>query len=119
VISQSSLRNFRTTILDQDDVFQSKFLTNVIFYGSKREDLHLDPSTFQELFDWETEKHIFIENASAATVASGPYVLASGKSWQPWRIYIDFNATFMCTFKPSEDFSGRYVFPVTIQEYIG
>ncbi|KAJ5471030.1 amidase [Penicillium desertorum] len=76
VISQSSLRNFRTTILDQDDVFQSKFLTNVIFYGSKREDLHLDPSTFQELFDWETEKHIFIENASAATVASGPYVLA-------------------------------------------
>ncbi|KAJ6178047.1 amidase [Penicillium mononematosum] len=68
VISQSSLRNFRTTILDQDDVFQSEFLTNVIFYGSKREDLHIDPSTFQELLDWETEKHIFIENASAATV---------------------------------------------------
>lgn len=56
---------------------------------------------------------MFIENASVATVASGPYAPAGGKTWQPWRIYTDSNAAFMCTFKPSEDFSGagttRYV----------
>jgi hypothetical protein len=106
-VSKSVLREFRATTLDQDDVFQPEFYSNVVFYGSKQDDLQIEPNALEELAAWNTKTWTCIEGNPAAKVAPGPYVFARGKTWQPWRIYHDFNATFMCTFKPSSDFSER------------
>jgi hypothetical protein len=42
-------------------------------------------------------------------IAPGLYVFANGKTWQPWRVYNDFNVTSMRTFKPSPGLLGRYI----------
>jgi hypothetical protein len=88
-------------------VFHSEFYTNIVFYGSKQEDVQVEPDAVEELAAWNTKTRTFIEGNSSSTVAAGPYVFTKGQTWQPWRIYYDFNATFMCTFKPSSDHSGR------------
>jgi hypothetical protein len=106
-ISKSILREFRVTTLDEDDVFRPEFYRNVVFYGSKEEDLHIAPDALEELVAWNTKTWKYVEGSLAVEVPPGPYVFARGKTWQPWRIYHDFNATFMCTFKPAPDFSGR------------
>ncbi|CAJ2509148.1 Uu.00g141740.m01.CDS01 [Anthostomella pinea] len=106
-ISKSTLRDFRTTTLDPDDVFQPEFFCNVVFYGSKKDDLHIDPDVLEELAAWNTKTSTYVEGHPAAKVAPGPYIFAKGKTWQPWRVYYDFNAAFMTAFKPSPDSSGR------------
>jgi hypothetical protein len=107
VISRSSLREFRTTKLEQDDVFHSAFYSHFVFYGSKQEDLQVEPDVIEELVEWDTKTWTFVEGNPSSTVAAGPYVFAKGQTYQPWRIYNDFNATSMCTFRPSPDHSGR------------
>lgn len=106
-ISKSALREFRANILDQDDVFQPEFYCNLVFYGSMKDELQIEPDALEELAAWNTKTWTYVTGNPAAKVAPGPYVSARGKTWQPWRIYRDFNATFMCTFKPSLDNSGR------------
>jgi hypothetical protein len=106
-VSKSVLREFRATTLNQYDVFQPEFYSNVVFYGSKQDDLQIEPNALEELAAWNTKTWACIKGNPATKVAPGPYVFARGKTWQPWRIYHDFNATFMCTFKPSSDFSER------------
>jgi hypothetical protein len=106
-ISKSTLREFRVTILDQDDVLQPSFYTNVVFYGSKKEDLCIESDAREELAAWNTEHWTCVEGNDDGQIAPGPYVFGKGATWQPWRIYHDFNSTFMCAFKPSSDFSGR------------
>lgn len=106
-ISRSALREFRATILDRDDVFQPEFCCNIIYYGSKKDSLYLEPDALEELAAWHTKTQTFVEGIPAAKVAPGPYVFARGKTWQPWRIYYDFNATVMTALKPSPDGSGR------------
>jgi hypothetical protein len=103
IISRSALREFRATKLEKDDVFRSAFYSNIVFYGSKQ----IEPDAIEELAAWGTKTRTFVEAIPPSTVAAGPYVFARGQTWQPWRIYYDFNATFMCTFKPSSDRPGR------------
>ncbi|PGH19536.1 hypothetical protein AJ80_03871 [Polytolypa hystricis UAMH7299] len=71
-VSKAGLRQFRTTTLDRDDVFQSEFYTNVVFYGSKEADLQLEKGTLEELAAWNTKEWIFLEGNPAAKVAPGP-----------------------------------------------
>ena len=106
-ISKSALREFRAQILDRDDVFQPEFCCNAVFYGSKNDEIHIEPDALEELSAWHTETHTFARGNLAAKVAPGPYVFAREKTWQPWRIYHDFNATVMTALKPSPDGSGR------------
>jgi hypothetical protein len=105
-ISKSALRDFRANTLDQDDVFHPKFYCNVVFYGSKEDDLQIEPGALEELAAWNTKTSTFVAGNPAAKVAPGPYVSARGRTWQPWRVYRDFNSTFMRTFKPSPDSFG-------------
>lgn len=104
-ISQESLRNFRADVLDCDDVFQPAFTTHVVFYGSSEQELSVKPDAIEELNEWNTNQRTFVEGDSRE-VAPGPYVFAKQKNWQPWKVYYDFNATFMCAFKPSPDVAG-------------
>lgn len=106
-ISKSALRDFRANTLDQDDIFQPAFYCNVVFYGSKKEELQIEPDALEELSAWNTKTWKSVTGKPAAKVVPGPYVFARGKTWQPWRIYYDFNTTFMRTFKPLPDSSGR------------
>jgi hypothetical protein len=103
IISQSTLRSFRTQVLDHDDVFQPIFCSNVIFYGSKEKDVQVESDTTKELAVWNAKSWTFVEGDSVSKVAPGPYVFVKGQVWQPWRVYCDFNATFMCTFKPASN----------------
>ncbi|KAL1879269.1 hypothetical protein Daus18300_001848 [Diaporthe australafricana] len=104
-VSKSTLQAFHTGVLDRDDVFQPEFYRNVVFYGSKKEDLNFEPDASDYLSAWNTESTYFV--AGEADVAPGPYGVKGGRSWQPWRIYHDFNSVFMTTFKPAADGSGR------------
>ncbi|KAM0430141.1 hypothetical protein ACHAPT_006149 [Fusarium lateritium] len=100
-ISQDKLRRFRTDVLERDDVFQPAFGSTVVFYGSNESDLDIEPDVPQELAAWGTVHHVFVAGDTSSKVAPGPYVFVKTQVWQPWRVYYDFNATFMCTFKPS------------------
>lgn len=102
-ISESTLRNFHAGVLDCDDVFRPEFYRNVLFYGVKKEVLNFEPDAIEYLASWGTES-TFV--ASGIELAPGPYVVKDGRAWQPWRIYHDFNSTFMTTFKPSGDGSS-------------
>lgn len=48
-ISKSALRDFRASTLDRDDIFQPAFYRNVVFYGSKKDDLQIEPDAREEL----------------------------------------------------------------------
>lgn len=98
---QILLREFCTSVLAKDDVFQPEFLRNIVFYGSKKEDLIIEFDAFEELTAWNSETRTFLAGSPNAKVASGPYVFTRERTWQPWRVYHDFNGTFMRTFKPS------------------
>jgi hypothetical protein len=40
-ISRLALREFRTNSLEKDDVFRPEFYCNIVFHGSKKEDVHI------------------------------------------------------------------------------
>ncbi|KAL8851595.1 MAG: hypothetical protein Q9221_003527 [Calogaya cf. arnoldii] len=105
-IFKSSLCRFRAD-LDRDDVFQPSFCWNIVYYGSEEDDLQIEPDAFEELAAWQTKTQTFVKGNSAVKVAPGPYIFAKEKTWQPWRIYHDFNAIAMTSLKPSPDGSGR------------
>lgn len=86
-ISKSTLQDVHTNVLDRDDGFQPEFYRNVLFYGSKEEDLNFEPDACEYLLAWKTEKTYFV--ASEVDAPPGPYVVRDGRSWQPWRIYDD------------------------------
>ncbi|KAI1058905.1 hypothetical protein LB507_004038 [Fusarium sp. FIESC RH6] len=77
-ISKSALQEFRSSILDRDDVFQSAFLANIIFYGAKQEDVEIEPDALNELRAWKTQNWSFVQGTSDSKVAPGPYVLLRG-----------------------------------------
>ncbi len=103
-ISTSTLREFRANTLSRDDVFQADFAANIVFYGSDETSLTFEPGVFEELTTWGVKEHLVLASASQATstaVTPGPYVFSRGRTWQPWRVYHDFNACFMVSLKPS------------------
>ena len=106
-ITRSALCEFRASALDRDEVFQSEFFQNVVFYGSKKADPRIEPGALDELASWDVKTQTFIEGNPAAKVAPGPYVFVEGRTWQPWRVYHDFNGCFMTSFKPSQDARAR------------
>ncbi|WEW58185.1 amidase [Emydomyces testavorans] len=107
-ISSSVLRDFRINLLDRDDVFQAPFYSNVVFYGTNEDEL--DPSAYKELAAWNTKTIAFMEASSE--IAPGPYVVTKEWTWQPWRVYRDFNATFMFALDaPQAGTAGRVIVP--------
>jgi hypothetical protein len=106
-ISRLALREFRTNSLEKDDVFRPEFYCNIVFHGSKKEDLHIEPGALEELAMWKTKTRTFFIGDPTANISPGPYAFSRGRTWQPWRIYHDSNGTFMCTFKPSPKGTGK------------
>jgi hypothetical protein len=106
-ITKSALHEFRVNTIDRDDVFQPEFYRNVVFYGGQKADIRIEPDALDELAAWDVKTQTFLAGNPAAKVVPGPYVSVGGKTWQPWRIYYDFNACFMTSFKPSPEALGR------------
>ncbi|KAI0166570.1 amidase [Xylariaceae sp. FL1272] len=115
VITASALQEFRKQVLECDDVFHPRFYTTVVFYGSKKEDVNLEPEAQDVLRSWSTVFWVFIEAGTDPKPPPGPYVSYRGQTWQPWKVYRDFNGAFMCTFKPglpsTGGLGGRVVVP--------
>lgn len=108
VISRATLHDFRVNVLDGDDVLCSEFYRNVVFYGSSEAHLTIEPDFQEELAGWNTANYVFAKSSGPeCKVPQGPYVFFKGKTWEPWRVYVDSNAAFMTTFKPSADNPGR------------
>lgn len=99
-ITQKALSEFRSGQLERDDVFQSDFYKNLVFFGARKEDGRLDEAANDMLQSWGVKTQTFIPSSSTVKVPSGPYVFTGQMTWQPWRIYYDFNACFMVAFKP-------------------
>ncbi|KAG8533084.1 uncharacterized protein KY384_001867 [Bacidia gigantensis] len=74
-ISKSALLDFRTNVLDRDDVFQPEFCSNIVYYGSKKDDLEIEPDALEQLATWHTETQTFVTARSGANVAPGPYAI--------------------------------------------
>ncbi|KAK7418468.1 hypothetical protein QQX98_003960 [Neonectria punicea] len=104
------LRRFYADVLERDDVFQPAFSSTVIFYGINDSHLNTEPDVSQELTAWNTKHHIFVAGDPTYKAAPGPYVFVKAQVWQPWRIYYDFNATFMLD-APEAGIDGRVVVP--------
>jgi hypothetical protein len=100
-ISKSTLESLQKQKLDKDDVLQRPFYKNVIFYGADEHDVDIEPDALRTLADWNTKFWTFIKGSPEDNARTGPYVYARGRTWQPWRVYRDFNGIFMSTFKPS------------------
>lgn len=108
-ITKSALQEFRTNVLDPDDVFRPEFYTTAVFVGAKEADFRIEPDALDQLAAWNVKSKTFVAGDPAVPVAPGPYVFARGKTWQPWRVYYDFNACFMTAFKPAPQFPGSLV----------
>ncbi len=108
VITKSDLLEFRD-ILDQDDVFQPEFCSNIVFYGPDEVDFTVFADASELVSEWKTETRTFVtaKEGSSFIPAPGPYVVTDGRTWQPWRIYHDSNATIMTAFKPDSVGSRR------------
>jgi hypothetical protein len=70
-ISKSALCEFRANNLDRDDVFQPEFYGNIVFYGSKKDDIQIEPDVLEELAAWNTKTQSFVTGDSASKVAPG------------------------------------------------
>jgi hypothetical protein len=106
-ITKGALQEFRDNVLDRDDVFRPEFCSNIVFVGAHEADVNILPDALDELASWQVKSRHFVAGTSSTAVAPGPYVLLRGKTWQPWRVYYDFNACFMTSFMPSPDSQGR------------
>ncbi|KAJ5697591.1 amidase, partial [Penicillium malachiteum] len=51
-VTKAALREFRTKVLDKDDVFHPEFYTNVVFYGNKKDEIEIEPEAYNELAGW-------------------------------------------------------------------
>ncbi|KAK7702102.1 hypothetical protein SLS64_009963 [Diaporthe eres] len=102
-ITRSDLRNFQINVLDRDDVFQPEFASNLVFVGAREGELRIEPGALDELANGQVKSQTYVDAGPSLHVAPGPYVFTRGKTWQPWRIYYDFNACFMTSLKPSPD----------------
>ncbi len=110
IISKSALSEFQVSRLSQDDVFQPDFASNMVFFGHSEEKVTIDPDALAEPRAWNVKKHLILpgkQGLAPNSVVPGPYVFSRGKTWQPWRVYHDFNDCFMVGLKPSPLHDGR------------
>ncbi|KAJ5715484.1 amidase [Penicillium malachiteum] len=71
-----------------------------------KENLTIDPEVYDELNVWKTKIWTFIKGfTTASSMSPGPHIIAKGSTWQPWRVYRDFNATF--SVKDNIDIAGH------------
>ncbi|PMB70355.1 hypothetical protein BM221_002806 [Beauveria bassiana] len=110
-IEKSALRKFQVSTLHRDDVYQPDFASKMVFYGFSEKGTLLDPDTLAELRPWNVKKKNLIlpgrQKLTPNSVVPRPYVFSRGKTWQPWRVYHDFNECFMIGLRPSPLHDGR------------
>ncbi|CAH0023944.1 unnamed protein product [Clonostachys rhizophaga] len=96
VVTSDSLSDFFLDLLMRDDVYQRKFASRLVL---------LMPGFESGFVTWGVDHHECVPGDQK--VASGPYVFFQQRVWQPWRVYHDHKATFMCTFKANPKKFGR------------
>ncbi|PQK10607.1 hypothetical protein BB8028_0002g09270 [Beauveria bassiana] len=77
-IEKSALREFQASTHNRDDVHQTYFASNMVFYGFSEEGTILDPDTLAELRSWNgKKKHLILQGRQELapnSVVPGPYV---------------------------------------------
>ncbi|KAK8139285.1 amidase signature enzyme [Apiospora sp. TS-2023a] len=104
-ITKSKLLEFRSNVLEKDDVFHPDFFQNIVFYGAQKSEVTVEPDALKQLNAWQTKGQSFLAGGSKSTVAHGPYVALHGKTWQPWRCTLDILDT------PVAGLEGRVIVP--------
>lgn len=98
-LTGSYLSKFREEVLEVDDVFQSTFIHNMVFFGCEETQVDWHPSASAILQSWGVRKWVF-GGTHAQPLPAGPYVSYLEKTWQLCRIYTDDNLTMVTTFRP-------------------
>ncbi|KAF2497085.1 hypothetical protein BU16DRAFT_581071 [Lophium mytilinum] len=83
-INASTLQAWRTEYLDEDDVFDSTFLQEIIFGGVKASELHVGNDAKELLKDWQT---LVVRYEPDLDVSNGPHYCAQGYLHSVWKIY--------------------------------
>ncbi|KAH8587274.1 amidase signature domain-containing protein [Bisporella sp. PMI_857] len=99
-IDASTLLTWRTKYLDLDDVFNSKFLQEIVFGGVESDDIHLTSDAEKLLEDWQT---LNVRYQSHLDVNSGPYCVYNGQLHAVWKIYDDYQLAFVQALWPASD----------------
>jgi hypothetical protein len=113
VLSKRDVLAYIETALQQDDVFQSKFLRNVIFSPlNKNSSLALGEGVEALLRSYGTERIDIMgtDGSSTRPVPPGPYVAYDKTLWQPWRLYKDEQLAFMVSLEPPRETSKKQVY---------
>ncbi len=87
-----------------DDVFRTEFLANVIFIGLCPSAVILEDEARGLLKGWESSFTIAsLDQFSSPPPPPGPYVRRGNLLWQVRRLYDDANQTFLTACQPAHD----------------
>ncbi|KAJ6186412.1 hypothetical protein N7519_007713 [Penicillium mononematosum] len=102
-IDAGALQKWRAEYLDQDDVFQPKFLQGIIFGGVESNEVQLtrDAETLLEV--WKTVSVVYEPHLE---LKDGPYYITGGTFHSTWQIYEDRQLAFLQETWPTDDGNG-------------
>ncbi len=109
LLDKSTIQDYISESLRRDDVFQSSFLDNILFYGSTKEELTIGDGVDDLLRQWKTKTIDFVHDLdpSEKPLSPGPYVTLVNSLWQPWRLHNDRQNAFMSSFEPTAIVGGK------------
>ena len=102
-IDADTLRDWRTRLLDNDDVFKSEFLREIIFGGVESGDVHITNEATKLFETWQTQN---IRYAPHLDTSDGPYYVDQTYFYSVWRIYEDSNLAFVQSTWPATGENG-------------
>ncbi|KAM0236961.1 hypothetical protein ACHAP5_009201 [Fusarium lateritium] len=95
----------RVASYQQDDVFHTSFLANIVFHGAERDDLEITDDAVKYL------REIGNQATACTTVAgllTGPYACINQQLREAWKLVDDFNGTCMVTLKPQSGSDDQF-----------
>lgn len=99
-VTQKNITEYLDTCA-RHDVYNSSFLSYIVFLGSSQEDASVEGENIRFLDSERFGAWSFVtDDASKNTLAPGPYVLGRKMTWQPSRIYADTHDTMLTSFRP-------------------
>ena len=108
-ITRDWLHRFRRDRLEDDDIFQPRYLEHLLFCGATRDEVEIDPDVEEVLDSWEFVSSRFVPVAfPSGNVAEGPHLVYTGELYQSWRIYPDKGETLIRSFRPVNLVDRKY-----------
>ena len=102
-LSAEWLKSYIQGHLADDDVFQSDFLSGIVFYGATQSQVKVSDNV-RSIFpsSWKTSWFRFrASDQDDPLIRQGPYILENKTLRQAWRLYDDAYNIFMVSLRPS------------------